>query len=381
MAFFAHAANLTGASRSMIDLSSALKKKGVVPVVFLPEHGMIEEELKKCGTRYYVLPYQPWTHGTQMKRSLAKRAKHALKVIINTALLPKAAGILREEKIDIIHSNSLSFGFGAELAAYLKLPHVWHMREFMEEDQHITFYDEKKSLRYLNQAAEVIAISDVIAEKFSRKIGREVRTVYNGVPIAKYLRESKTLFGGERTELLISGRIIDTKGQLEAIQATELLREEFPTVHLRVIGDGTGSPYFDEIHRYVAEHALEEWVEFIPFQKDISPYTDQADIQLVCSHNEAFGRVTVEGMLSHSLVIGADAGCTPYLIANGQTGLLYRCGDGADLAKVVAGALRDRAKAQAMADEGCRYAQETFSIEHTAAGVYGIYSDILSLQS
>ena len=43
----------------------------------------------------------------------------------------------------------------------------------------------------------------------------------------------------------------------------------------------------------------------------------------MCSVSEAFGRVTVEGMLSGALIIGKNCAATCELLQNNKTGLLY----------------------------------------------------------
>lgn len=43
------------------------------------------------------------------------------------------------------------------------------------------------------------------------------------------------------------------------------------------------------------------------------------DVELVCSRSEAFGRVTIESMMSSNPVIGANTGGTKELIIEGLT--------------------------------------------------------------
>lgn len=61
----------------------------------------------------------------------------------------------------------------------------------------------------------------------------------------------------------------------------------------------------------------------------------RADAILMCSKREAFGRVTVEGMLAGKPVIGANSGGTLELIQDGITGLLYTSGDPKALAEKI----------------------------------------------
>ena len=62
---------------------------------------------------------------------------------------------------------------------------------------------------------------------------------------------------------------------------------------------------------------------FTGFQEDIGSYYDALDAIVICAKNEALGRITIEGMLSHKPVIGKISGATPELIKDGVTGLLY----------------------------------------------------------
>lgn len=47
------------------------------------------------------------------------------------------------------------------------------------------------------------------------------------------------------------------------------------------------------------------------------------DVGVVASTNEAFGRTTIEGMLSMMAMVGRNSGGTPEQIRNLETGLLY----------------------------------------------------------
>ena len=62
------------------------------------------------------------------------------------------------------------------------------------------------------------------------------------------------------------------------------------------------------------------------------PAIRAADVVLMCSRFESFGRVTVEAMLAGKPVIGAASGGTAELIQDGETGLLYEPGNHDELA-------------------------------------------------
>ena len=64
-------------------------------------------------------------------------------------------------------------------------------------------------------------------------------------------------------------------------------------------------------------------VRVFPFSKDIKKYYQEANVLLMCSDSEAFGRVTIEAMSHGVVVIGKSSGATPEIIKDGVNGLLY----------------------------------------------------------
>lgn len=76
-----------------------------------------------------------------------------------------------------------------------------------------------------------------------------------------------------------------------------------------------------------------------------------ADAGLVTSENEAFGRTTIEGMLSMMAMIGRNSGGTSEQIKNDETGLLYD-GSVSDLARCICTLAEDRGLLQKFAKAG-----------------------------
>ena len=75
------------------------------------------------------------------------------------------AGILKKEHVDLVHINTVYSYFGAYAARKVNIPYVWHIREFLEEDQGNEFYFPKYMYKLMNRADLVIAISRSIYKK------------------------------------------------------------------------------------------------------------------------------------------------------------------------------------------------------------------------
>jgi hypothetical protein len=91
----------------------------------------------------------------------------------------------------------------------------------------------------------------------------------------------------------------------------------------------------------------------------------QADIFLICSRMEAFGRGTLEAMLHSKPVIGANRGGTPELVQDQQTGFLYEPGDYHDLARKIAYLCDHPEIREEFGRNGRKYAVEKFTLEST----------------
>jgi glycosyltransferase involved in cell wall biosynthesis len=88
----------------------------------------------------------------------------------------------------------------------------------------------------------------------------------------------------------------------------------------------------------------------------------------MCSHSEAFGRVTVEGMKSRLAIVGAAGGATPELIEDGRTGLLFPVRDSAALGACLFDLWAGEGRRASLADAGRAAALAKFSLEAYAKG-------------
>ncbi|MBW7840183.1 MAG: glycosyltransferase [Chitinophagaceae bacterium] len=89
--------------------------------------------------------------------------------------------------------------------------------------------------------------------------------------------------------------------------------------------------YYRELLHLVKELGMERFVSFGGYSNDVFSLFGTHHALIMCSRNEAFGRVTLESLLAGRPVIGADSGGTSEMITNGQNGLLYRAGEAGDL--------------------------------------------------
>ena len=341
VAFVTHYAALYGANRSLLALIRGLRDRGVEARVLAPRRGRITRALEAEGVPMRVVGFRPW-------RS-TNRWKAPLRAVMNLLLLPLVVRQLREWRVDVVYTNSSVVPVGAWAAALLGLPHVWHVREFGREDYGLSHDLGVRFYRFwMRRSSAVIAVSEALGRRVADQAGEaRVHVVYNGVierEEARALREraesdaaAETAAGDRRGGgdgpggrerpyvFAIVGLLGGTKGQEEAIDGLALVRRRGHDARLWVVGSGPEGAR-RRLEERAASHGVGEAVEFRGFVSDPFEIYREADAVLVCSRSEAMGRVTAEAMLACRPVIGYRGGATPELVAEGETGLLYRGG-------------------------------------------------------
>lgn len=370
--YVAHESNLTGANQSLLDILSCTKEYGIKPFVIIPREGPIEQELIKNNIDYQVVMYRH-----DIKSSYIR---NLFKIIMNKIAVYKIKRLIKNKEIDILHNNSFLTSVGMIAAYKSKIPYVCHIRDFGKEDHNMEFINEDMLFNYAIKSNKVIAISKAVYNKFTKKIPEgNIRIIYNGVNLLKYKFAERNILNGKVIKLLLAGRICEGKGQLEAVKAIEYLVNKGKTdIELYIVGDGVkGELYQDNLIEYIKNRKLEKYIKIMPFMNDLSKMRKMCDIGLVCSVNEAFGRVTIESMLASQLVIGANTGGTLELIDNNKYGLLYNQGDYKDLANKIKYAIDNKEEMNLLTKKSYYYASQKFSILRTMDEINQLYLNIL----
>ncbi|MBM7635592.1 glycosyltransferase family 4 protein [Streptococcus saliviloxodontae] len=358
VAFVTHLPNLSGANQSLLDLLAGLKESSSVePVVLLGRSGILEERLVELGISYKVIRYGNLIKGSNSAwRTFSKN-------VLNRWSRRRIAKWLKEESVDLVHNNSYLVGVGMEAAQMANIPYICHLRDFVWEDHGICLENESRQEELLSQADQVIAVSHAVAQKYA-PLSKRIQVIYDMLDKDKYripLEERASLFSGDTVRLILAGRIVPGKGQLDAIKAVELLKSRTDIqIHLDIIGTPTDKDYFDKLVSYIDEKQL-DFVSLSEYADDLRELRKSSDIGLVCSHHEAMGRVTLENMLSGCLVIGADSGGTSELLQEGAYGYLYTPSDHCDLANKIEYAILNAQESHIKQEAAYRFVNEQFN--------------------
>lgn len=367
----------SGAFRSMVALNSELKERfGIETCVLLPKDGDGGALLRAAGIRYTLIDSEDWIVRMNTSDYELRRKKKKIKQV-NSRAVKTITQFIKEEKFDLVHINTSWSYVGAISAMRAHVPVVWHIREFLEEDQERRMVDRRRGYSLMSKADAVIAISKSIQQKYQSLLRSDCLVqIYNGIDVRKFYAPQKEIFNGNKTVFICVGTIVRYKGQHYLVEALGKLKSkyEFPFEIWLVGNDKT--EYAKEILSLIAEYHLEKSVKFFGRRQDVETLYAKADVACVCSRSEAFGRITVEAMLSGNLVIGANTAGTKELIGDEDAGLLYEVGDSDSLCDKILYALEHKEDMKKLAAYGREKAAEHFTASKNAEEVYHVYERI-----
>ncbi len=315
-----HSQKLGGAERSLCEAVGALVEKGHEVWVVIPSNGEIEQELNRRGAKVKLIAFRWWVHSRASGLSMGLWCRKLLSHVRASYVL---ARFLCDLKPSVVLTNTSTTPVGALAAKLCKTPHVWYVREFGEKDHNLVFDFGRRISNVCMRALSdrVIGNSRCILKYLRGHIPEErLSLLYNAVEIAKTV-DPVPLLG--TFNVLIVGQIAEGKRQHDGIKALSILCSKGLDIYLTILGSEHDPAYSRLVRGLVRELKLAERVQILPFVSNPLCYIGSADIVLVCSSHEAFGRVTVEAMKMAKPVIGAESEGTAELITSGVTGILY----------------------------------------------------------
>ena len=222
----------------------------------------------------------------------------------------------RENKIDIIHTNSSAFQFGFAAAQLLKIPHIWHLREYQSLD---FGHSHAYSFSYLKKLLRTpgnfnIAITQGIYNFYQLK-EKNSTIIYDGVLKQNYKPENHP----KEPFFLFVGRIVKEKGIFFLLNSYKNYRQKGGTFKLIFAGN-CSSKTKQKIDRLIKKAGIHNYIIFkgALATNQIYDLMNRAMALIVPSPFEAFGLITAEAMFNKCLVIGRDTAGTKEQFDNGQ---------------------------------------------------------------
>lgn len=273
-----------------------------------------------------------------------------------TSLAYAASLLARAHRYDILHVFSASyFSFvlaptPAILAGKLYGKKVVLNYRSGEAEDHLTRW-RRTALPTMRLANEIVVPSGYLVDVFAR-FGLRARPVFNFVDTARFRFHARrplrpVFFSNRNFEPLYNVPCV--------LRAFQIIQRRFPDARLVLAGDGSQRAGLEALARSLALRN----VEFLGRvdQTRMPELYDAADIYLNTPDIDNMPGSVIESFASGLPVVTTDAGGIPYIVSDGETGMMVARGDHEALAARAVRLLEDEALASdiaARAHEECR---------------------------
>jgi len=295
--------------------------------------------------------------------------------------------LVREQRVDILHSNFDLANFGAALVAvWTGTPiYVWHQHNFMGRNFSLLRW---AFLKCLNSIADrVFCVTDTMK---SHLVGKglnasRVTRLYIGPDLDLFALKPKPDALSLRQEfgfLEMNAVIVcvsdarPEKGHLILLQAFSLITTQFPEARLLLIGAQDGA-FAKRLQVEVQSLGIGDRVRLTKIRNDVPRLLEEVDVSVVPPTEEVSLLAIMESMAASKPVIATRVGGIPEVIADGQTGLLVSPGDVAALATALAYLLRNASAREKLGKAGRRAVEEEFNTRCAASRMLAVYEDLV----
>lgn len=229
-------------------------------------------------------------------------------------------------------------------------------------------YDDLLGNAVIRSADRIIANSRDTLETTAPFAKEKARVIYNGIDPERYRRVPAEK--SREFTILSVARLQPQKGFEHFIRAMPML----PECRAVIVG---GGPDRARLEKIADKAGVRERVEFtgkIPNDEMFRRYSS-ADAFVLASTWEPFGIVLLEAMCFELPIVASSAGGIPEVV--GDSGLLFRSGDSADLAAKLKTLIEDKKLRAALGKKGRERAEKTFSWDVITKQTHDYYREFL----
>lgn len=373
-----------GSIKSLLTLISGLQELGIVASAVVQRKGEMFTSLSKKGIHTYVLPlrFNTYPLARNMVDKLLFLPRFVFWQVMNVFSYLSLLNVVRHEKFDIIHTNVSVINIGFKVAKRLRIPHVFHVREYVDKDFGLHYFPTDRYLRKTLENSYSICITKDIQLHHKLNTSRRSSVIYNGII---YQSQIKTNPIKERYFLYV-GRIEPAKGLDVLVKAYHkyVLDTSVTVVPLLVAGEVSDTVFYKNLLRYIQSNGLSKYISFFGGRDDVFELMRKALAIIIPSVFEGFGRCMAEAMFNGCLVIAHDTGGLKEQFDNGkelcggEIGLRYKT------ELQLSGHLQDVSKRpyKFYSDMICRASSvvgRLYSIEVYVNSVYDVYKRMLGV--
>jgi glycosyltransferase involved in cell wall biosynthesis len=328
--------------------------------------------LEKEHIRYHVVP------------SLVRRVS----VGRDLAALWKLYRLLKSERPAIVHTHTSKAGVLGRLAAWFAgVPAIVHTPH-----GHV-FYGHFGRLRsrlflmverlLARITSRLIALTDAERrEHLERHVGtaEQFAVIPSGIDVERFrcVRAGGKLvpewFGCPPDSVIVGsvGWLTGIKGHRVLVDAVATVKQEFPALHLVIVGTGDRR---DALIEQARQAGISHAVHLLGHREQVEDCLRGFDCFVLPSLNEGMGRALIEAMAAGLPVVASRVGGIPAVVQDGVNGLLVPPGESRALAEALRSVLRDPQWARRLGEQAGRSIGEEYGIERMVRAIETVYRE------
>ena len=361
IAQFIDSDDIGGAESMLVTLSNELVKQGHEIIVFHFANQSIDAACQKHGLTQVHIPF--------------KKLYSSIITIFWFSIV--FSRLLRQHKIDILHSHLYGSITGAFLGAFLyRIPHIGTLHDLYMVQERLGRGLMLRMAQFAN--TRLITVSNDMQAFYESYIpaSKALLTIYNGFELSNTINPEGTEFTevekADSVRIVTVGRLISLKQQYEELCAlTELLKDT--PLQLLFVGDG---PEFDKIQQKIIAEALQDKVFLLGERTDVFAILKTADIFVLASESEGLSCSIIEAMALGLPAVVSDVGGNRELIKNDTNGFTFKFGDNNAFKEKIKELIDSPKKRKEMGAKSKEIAQTTFSTKIMAKNYINAYQTL-----
>lgn len=294
-----------GVEKCIIQLAKLLKDNN--KIIVASKGGELEKELEKIGVKHYKI--------------LDTDSKNLASILKNLNII---YGIIKSEKIDVIHSHHRMTTLLAKIISKItKIPII--------HTQHLCIEDKFKFTRIVLDNVATITVSNGAKKALVEKCGLDqnhIVTIYNTIDTDEEnnnVDETLLKLKAEKKFIIAQvSRLVDYKGVYDFLKIAKCIGREESNIKFVLIGDGEEK---ENVKKFIQNNELYDIVYVLGSKDNVINQLRCVDLVLLCSYIEGLPLAPLEAFSQGIPVIGTNIPGTNEEIEDGINGYLVETKD------------------------------------------------------
>jgi len=356
-----------GAERVAVSIAKGLNKSKFEPIFCCFKGGALEKDLRDHGISVF---------------NLNKSRGFDLSV------LTKLIKIIKEKKIDIIHTHSFSPNFWGRLAGIIaRVPVIIGTEHSVASVK--TIFQKKADKILAKYSSKIVSVSDRVKLSLCEEENispDKILTIYNGIDPMKpssnkeaISKKNEGLGIDLNKKIIVSiGRLEPPKGYEFLLESAKTVKREFPPIQFVIVGEGSLRYKLEKLRD---DLKLRDTVIFLGHRNDIADILSISDIAALPSVREGFSVSLLEFMSLGKPIIATDVGGNNEAVINGESGIIIPPMDPIALTQGILKLIQENNTAEDMGMRAMERFKENFTLQTMIQEIEKLYDTLFYLET